>query len=401
MLKNPHLTRAYIFLITFPITLGVMGVAGAAPYLPSSDHTVLEQLRNNVNDSTTREIKGLRAKLAQNPQNLEQATVLARRYIQIGRAEADPRYSGRAQSVLAPWWNQANPPESVLILRATLKQGDHQFAEALKDLALAKKSTPDDPQIWITEATVLQVLGRYAEAKQSCTPLLSLASELIGLSCLTGVSSLNGQASTAYRLLEQTLNQNPKATSLERNWAWGTLAEMAERLGKNQQAHFYFKAILTLDPNDVYAQASYADFLLDQGQPQQALEILKNNLKPDALLLRQILAEKQLNSPNLAVHQQMMQDRIEASRARGSTIHRREEAIFTLRVLNQPAQALELALDNFAVQRESLDLRILLESAWAAKTPTAAKDALEFIRSSKLEDVQVQKWVKKIGEMRK
>jgi hypothetical protein len=58
--------------------------------------------------------------------------------------------------------------------------------------------------------------------------------------------------------------------------------------------------------------------------------------------------------------------RFDATRRRGDTVHRREEARYALEVENDPARALGLARANFAVQKEPADARLLADAARAA-----------------------------------
>ena len=57
-------------------------------------------------------------------------------------------------------------------------------------------------------------------------------------------------------------------------------------------------------------------------------------------------------------------------------MHRREEARFALHLDRDPARALSLARDNWRVQREPADLRILAEAVAA----TGDADALATVR---------------------
>ena len=112
---------------------------------------------NKAADPALLELRQLRSRLADNPNDLERATQLAQRYIEYGRAEGDPRYYGYAQAALNPWWNLSNPPAAVLLLRATLRQARHDFNGALADLSVILKSDPDDAQAWLTQASLQQV----------------------------------------------------------------------------------------------------------------------------------------------------------------------------------------------------------------------------------------------------
>jgi hypothetical protein len=72
-------------------------------------------------------------------------------------------------------------------------------------------------------------------------------------------------------------------------------------------------------------------------------------------------------------------------------VHLREEARFTLHLLNAPAAALKLAQDNWLVQKEPADVRILLEAALAAGDAAVFDTVKEWLRSSRLEDVELQR----------
>src|SRR4029077_12290651 len=117
-------------------------------------------------DPAARELRQLRARLSANPANLAVASQFARQCIERSRTEADPRYLGRAQAALAPWWNATNAPADALVLRATIRQNQHDFTNALADLELALQKSPRNAQAWLTRATVLTVLGDFPAARR-------------------------------------------------------------------------------------------------------------------------------------------------------------------------------------------------------------------------------------------
>jgi Tfp pilus assembly protein PilF len=276
------------------------------------------------------------------------------------------------------------------VLRATLRQSKHDFEGALVDLNQAIKVSPRDPQAWVTRALIQQAKGNYPEAKRDCVPLFRLSTTLVGVTCLTGVASLNGQAEKSYQLLERVLTETPKATPDEKLWARTTLAEIAMRRGQAQTAEKQFKQALALGP-DSYLLGVYADFLLSQGRPQEVVTLLKDQTYVDNLLLRLTLAEQALKASTLANHVAVLGDRFAASRQRGDTVHGREEAIYTLKLLNNPRGALKLAQANWQIQREPTDTRILLESALSAQERAAAKPALDWLTQVQTEDVALTK----------
>src|SRR5262249_56533611 len=79
------------------------------------------------------------------------------------------------------------------------------------------------------------------------------------------------------------------------------------------------------------------------------------------------------------------------SRVRGARVQLREEARFTLHLLNAPKAALQLAQENWQVQKEPADVRILLEAALAAGDAAAIDTVKEWLGNSGLEDVELRR----------
>jgi tetratricopeptide (TPR) repeat protein len=327
---------------------------------------------------------------------------LARTYIEKSRAESDPRYLGFAQATLNPWWNLPQPPIEVLVLRATIRQSTHDFKAALADLDLALKADPTHAQAWLTRAVILQVRGDYEAAKKACLPLFRLTSELVTVTCASSIASLNGEASKSYELLRRVYESNPSAASNERLWCLTVMAEIATRLGRAGEAESHFNEALALAQRDGYLLGAYADFLLDRERASEVINLLQNETRSDGLLLRLALAENAVTPkpPGIQQHIASLRDRFSASRQRGDTVHRREEARFTLHLLHEPKQALRLALENWSVQCEPSDARVLLESALAAKDFQTVQPVLSWLEKNRLEDVHLSKLANQLRALR-
>ena len=383
--------------LAFGLILGG-GAVCAEPFLPTDSGQVLERLRAKPLDPAAHHLHELRARLAADPGNPAVACQFARQCIELSRSEANPRYLGRAQGALARWWDDPTPPIDVLVLRATIKQSQHDFTNALTDLDLALRRDPGNAQAWLTKATVLTVQGNYAGARRACLPLIQLTPGLIGLTAAATVGCLNGAAAGSCALLSRALEGQPNASAGDKLWALTVLAETSARLGRLPTAEAYFKSALALGEADPYLLGAYADLLLDEGRNREVIQLLAGQLNADALLLRLTLAEDALSPPpdGHAAHLASLQARFEAGQLRGEFVHQREEARYTLELLHQPGAALRLAQANWKVQREPADVRILLETARAAGDAAAAQPALDFLRDTHLEDVQLDQIARKI-----
>ena len=95
-------------------------------------------------------------------------------------------------------------------------------------------------------------------------------------------------------------------------------------------------------------------------------DLLQDATRADALLLRLALADQALGSPELAAHVQSCATASprRACAATACTAAKRRASPSSC--LAQPQAALALARDNWEVQREPWDARILLEAAVAS-----------------------------------
>ena len=382
--------RVLIFVV---LITAVSVPAIAAPFVPTSDSQVLERLPFTPNDPAVRDLRSLHSQLTHEPENLPLALRLAQGYLELGRVTGDPRYAGYAQAALAPWWRLEQAPQAVMVLRATLRQRLHQFDAALADLATVLKTHPRSVQARLTRATVLQVQAVYEGAREECRALQNLTQELVWAACLTSVNGATGQLRESYRQLRAALDRYPNAQPGLQSWVLTSLAEMGARAGMVREAEAHFGAALALDAADNYLLAAYADFLLDFDRSQEVVALLRDKTRADPLLLRYALALQAQNSKELPAQVEQLRDRFEASRLRGDRVHLREEARFTLHLLNAPQAALTLAQKNWQVQKEPADVRILLEAALAADDAGAVDAVKEWLKNSQLEDVQLQRIV--------
>jgi predicted Zn-dependent protease len=361
--------------------------AAATPFVPSGDDVVVERLPEQ-GDPALKELKRIRAALAKDPRNLGVAAGVARRAVEAARATGDPRFLGQAQAALTPWWTAADPPSVALLLRATLKQSQHDFDGAIKDLDHLLTREPANGQAMLTRATVQTVRGNYADAERDCRGLARLTTALVFTSCIAGATSLSGNADDAYRDLVQALARPGDPPSI-RAWALTLAAEIAARRGDVDAADGHFRDAFALDPRDAYLRAAYADFLLDNRRPRDALPLVREETRNDSLLLRLALAEQALPDARASfdVHRADLAARFDAARARGDKLHQREEARFRLVIEGNAQEALALARENWSVQREPADLRILAEAARAASDAGAQKIVDDWIAGTRLHDV--------------
>jgi Tfp pilus assembly protein PilF len=358
----------------------------AEPYIPGADSDVLERLPEK-NDPSLRDLKRLRIAAGKHPDDLALAIRLARRAIEAARDSGDPRFLGQAQAALGPWWKSPDPPAPALLLRATIKQSNHDFDGAISDLDRLIAANPADGQALLTRATVLTVQGKYRAARADCSRVAALAVPLVFAACDAAPASLSGEAANAYRSLLGALSSASDTDAGLREWALTLAGEIADRRGDHAAAETHFRSALAIDSRDPYLIAAYCDFLLDRGRAREVPPLVANQTRNDNLLLRLALAERQLPdaASAFARHRRELADRFDAARRRGDSLHKREEARYLLMIENDAAGSLRLARENWQVQREPADLRILWEAASAAGDAATQREVAEWTAANRLQ----------------
>ena len=385
--RTPRARRLAIRALSLAVLASVAPLlVEAIAFIPTDDSQVVERLRDRPLDRTDIEFRHSRVLLRNSPTSLPLALVVARRAIEIARRDGDPRYLGYAEAALAPWWTLSAPPPSVQLLRATVLQSNHQFSAALADLAAVLRVQPSNAQAWLTQASILQVQGHYAEAANSCKALPALGAGLYGEACLAELASLTGHAEEAVARLDRLEKIAAMSRSSQSvDWLRIIQAELAERMGRLADAERYYQLALASSA-DAYTKGAYADFLLDRGRAPEVIKLLQQDQRADPLFLRLALAYRASHDPATAAAVAALSARFEAARLRGDVVHRREQARFELQLLNHPAVALTLALANWEVQKEPADARIALEAAHAAGRDSAADRVRQFCRTNGLVD---------------
>ena len=77
----------------------------------------------------------------------------------------------------------------------------------------------------------------------------------------------------------------------------------------------------------------------------------------------------------------------------------REEARYELAIKNSPDEAVTLARDNWDVQKEPLDARILLEAAVAARQPKAARDIVSWVSTHQLQSEKLAQLLAQVRDL--
>jgi tetratricopeptide (TPR) repeat protein len=377
-------------------------LAHALPYRPVDDSAIIETLPVRY-DPALAALGQMRQQVQQQPNDLGASLKLARSYIEAARRDADPRFLGYAQSTLASWPDGAHTPVDVRVLRATILQSLHQFDAALRELDAALAQQPSDAQALLTRATVLQVRGRFPEAQRDCANLLNSAGDVTAALCLGSLASVTGRLDLASSLVQRALGSMPASDVSQHAWAYTLRAEIAAHQGHLNEAARLLQQGLAVDPNDRYARAALCDVLLDLDRPEEVLNWTADQDRDDNLLLRRALALRALALRSqdgarwqdaLAAATAQLRERHLAAQQRGDRTHLREAARMQLVLIQDPVTSLKLARENWTIQREPADVRILIEAARAAHDTVTIDQVSTWVHTTGLVDSRIARLLK-------
>lgn len=394
-----HGARVAARLIAFAASC-VATAATASPFQPQSPTQVIEHLPARSGPEWD-DVRALRAELAARPANAAGAADLAALYLDLFRVEGDPRLVGYAEAALEPWRTETAPPRDVALQLASLAQTQHRFDEAVERLDELLARDPRAAEAWLMKASIAQVAGRYADARQACARLVVLADALTAGACLAAVQAVTGRADDASAFFAGALRQlDGTADSRATIWIATLAAETAAARGRAAEADAYFLAAFAAaraasqNPS-IYLISAYGDFLLANGRAADALALMERAPRNDSTLLRVAAAKKTLALDTTAELDDL-QYRLQLTLGGKNPAHGREAAYLLIRVRDEPRLALEQAAASFAAQREPIDAALVLEAATAlcpldaTAAAAAAAPALEWLGANRVEHAELR-----------
>lgn len=369
------------------LPLLLCAAAVAAPRRPAADEDVIARFPASAH---TPAIASLRAASLRDPSDLQAAQRLARSYIAAGRAQDDPRQMSYALATLKPWLERETAPPEALVLAATAAQYVHQFDPAMAYLERALAQHPDDAEGQLMRANLLEVRGDLDGARAACAHLARITAQEIAVACLSSVASRSGRLQSSYDNLRAMHSASQNLPADVDVWMTGILADMAQRLGRFEDQAAHIAAARERAPQDLKLKASQADWLLARKRPRDVLDLLRDDAMHDALLLRLALAARATGAEPQLAARYASAFRGRQAMAAGESRHLREHARFLLDVDDDPVVALRLALDNWRIQREPEDVRLLVRASRRAGNRDAEAIARTWIAEHHYEDVLLE-----------
>jgi tetratricopeptide (TPR) repeat protein len=303
------------------------------------------------------------------PTDMALALTAARALIDEGRDNGDSRLVGASLPVLAPFMTA---PEA-MYLAATARQYQHDFPGALALLDTVLARDPRSMNALLNRATIRTVLGQHDIALQDCARITALLRADVGFLCAAAAQTLTAAAPDyAARLTRITAEPGLLDPALM-PWATSLLGEIAMLQGDVKTAESHLSRVVRDDPTAQRDMLMLADVLLAQNRHTDVLALLQDAPDTDGILIRRVIAGATGDM------RETLAARAQRSLDLGLTAHAREEALYFMRIANDPTRALERAQANWALQHEFDDAQLLIDAADAAGKPQAAQPVMDWM----------------------
>jgi predicted Zn-dependent protease len=363
---------------------------GAASFRPTDPDFVVAELPGG-----SRARDGFARQLELSRSDPQLAAQLAAALLEQARVSAQPQLYGRAESVLAPWIARPTVPAPLLILEANILQQRHEFAAAIELLDRAIAQDPRSGQAHLMRANVRIVTGDYERARPDCAWLLGSGEQWTGSVCSAQVLGSTGQLARARTLLERLMAGDAAGPAAEvLAWALSVRADLAQRAGALPEAQDLLTRAVALAPASDYTRLALADVLIARDRLAEAVQVLDTARPSVGVLLRRAIAQSRTHAGYTPESLAALEERLAVSAQRGERTHLREETRLALEFPRADGATgrqavLALARDNFNVQRETEDIRLLARAAAITHDPTALATLDEWLQRSHYEDIVV------------
>jgi hypothetical protein len=141
-----------------------------------------------------------------------------------------------------------------------------------------------------------------------------------------------------------------------------------------------------LDPAHEETRARLAALLVDRGDAKSALALTAGDNVSAALLVVRLRAASGIDATVALAARRELDALLEVGRLRGTVAHLREAGELALRADRDPRRALALARENFAVQKDTPDLRLFVDAAVAARDHATIRYLQDWMAATGFED---------------
>lgn len=337
-----------------------------------------------TNDPELVQLRRAQAYLKSRPDDLRTTVVTAQRFIAKGKRENQPRYLGMAEALIETWLSQYDPHPAIMLAKADILQFRHQFHAAIEILKDIPNFGAEGAAALLMRSNLHQLKGDFDQAANACAQLARELNFMADI-CDLHLQSLRSEIEPARSKLEALIARLELPVEI-RAWATGKLADMSSRQGEPLEALEYLQE---LAPEQVSTalKSQMMDLLLLLDRPGAVLQMVATDDNSEGLQLRRLRALKMTGENWRGPISSLVVSRISPQQEGGANPHARELAYFHHYLTGDTEAAYSAARENWDLQREPIDIRLLFETAHRAGKLEEVADAIDWISQTKYQDV--------------
>jgi tetratricopeptide (TPR) repeat protein len=221
-------------------------------------------------DATAAEISALRERLAAAPSDPAALRDLGLALLQRVRETADPSLYAQAEEALARARSIDPDDPLVLVGLGSIELGRHDFAAALETSETALALASSMPAAQAIRVDALVELGRYDEAVEAGSRLLSLRVDLASLARVSYLRELHGNLDGAIAAMEQAADV-PATAPENAAYVRTLLGNLLTYGGRRAEAAGAYESALSTVPNHAAANAGLGRLAVGRGDYEEAI----------------------------------------------------------------------------------------------------------------------------------
>ncbi len=378
-------------------------VTAALPYTPSSLDEVLVRLPDSMvalrlatpTKSSDELLDPSENKRITNP--LSQQLKKAQKFLKLAQQDNDPSWYGYAHAALAPWWNNNIELPQLALLKAIILQQRHEFPEALLEINKVLLLQPRNVQARLIRAQVNMMQVQYGLAAKDCQEILWLENPVMGINCLAQVEGLTGKGQKAMEKLTDSINSSLDLNEILLVELHISLATIAHRYNDSALALSHYQQAYAIRPNNNYLLEQYSDFLMENRRENLLLALFSNSSMSIDLKIKRVQLLQNMEEivpSNLIVE---LTDFFENAKTRKNLFPHKEYAKWLLLTTQDYDQALNAAMDNWAMQKAPGDALLVLQAALASQQLQRAGPVMSWLKDTGLYDYRIEATLMSFG----
>jgi tetratricopeptide (TPR) repeat protein len=316
--------------------------------------------------SSMRAISSAREMIAKNPKDASAYTALAFALCHRGQETSNARLYSDAEEALNTSLQISPNNFEAEKAQVCVELGRHEFARARELAKVLNKRIPDDVMVYGLLVDANAALGNYPEAENAAQWMLNLRpGNTPAFLRAADLREVFGEQQGALQLLKIVLDATPPTDIDGRVHVLTQMAHVNQQMGNLPAAESMAEQALSLQPNDSRALLVMAQVRRLQGQPEDAVKLLRQSYKsvPRTETLYALAEAMEASAMREEAKRTFAEFEHQALAESSQPDNANRDLIFYYAdYANNPAKALQIAEQEFA-QRH--DVYTLDAYAWA------------------------------------